>query len=161
MEADENMLGDSIRVTEFGSLLSVVILPTPEPALPSDWRITHRFRQRQGVAYEEGAFAPTPRPERCLRMTSEANPKKPISPCHPVAHISFVMETPVGTIYVDPVGEAASHSDKPPADLVLVTHELGDHLNNDVLTAVVGDATVLIGNAGAQVKMTRELQAKA
>lgn len=80
---------------------------------------------------------------------------------HPVSHASFVMETPVGTIYVDPVGEVASYSDMPPADLVLVTHEHGDHLNNDVLTAVMGDSTVLISNAGAQAKMTPELQAKA
>jgi L-ascorbate metabolism protein UlaG (beta-lactamase superfamily) len=80
---------------------------------------------------------------------------------HPIQHASIVLETPVGTIYVDPVGDAASYSDMPPADLVLVTHEHGDHLNNDVLAAVVGDATVLISNAGAQAKMTPELQARA
>ena len=27
---------------------------------------------------------------------------------HPIAHASFVMETPAGVIYVDPVGDAAS-----------------------------------------------------
>ncbi|MBE0413054.1 hypothetical protein [Yoonia sp.] len=26
---------------------------------------------------------------------------------HPVAHASFVMQTPVGTIHIDPVGDAA------------------------------------------------------
>jgi L-ascorbate metabolism protein UlaG (beta-lactamase superfamily) len=80
---------------------------------------------------------------------------------HPVSHASFVMETPAGTIYVDPVGDVADYSDMPPADLVLVTHEHGDHLSSEVLTAVVGEGTVLISNARAQAKMTPELQAKA
>lgn len=80
---------------------------------------------------------------------------------HPIAHASIVLETPAGTIYVDPVGEAADYADKPPADLVLVTHEHGDHFSNDVLTAVVGADTTLIANGGARAKMTPELQARA
>ena len=80
---------------------------------------------------------------------------------HPVSHASIVLETPVGTIYVDPVGAAEDYAAFPPADLVLVTHEHGDHLSNDVLTAVVGDGTTLISNPGAQAQMTPELQAKA
>lgn len=80
---------------------------------------------------------------------------------HPVAHASLVLETPAGVIYADPVGDAALFADLPPADLVLVTHEHGDHLNNDTLAAVMGENTVLISNQGAKDKMTEELAARA
>lgn len=33
---------------------------------------------------------------------------------HPVSHASFVMETPAGVIYVDPVGEPALYEALPP-----------------------------------------------
>lgn len=80
---------------------------------------------------------------------------------HPVSHASVVFETPAGVIYADPVGEPAAYADKPPADLILVTHEHGDHLNNETLAALVGDNTVLVSNAGAAAKMTADLAAKA
>lgn len=80
---------------------------------------------------------------------------------HPVSHASFVMETPVGTIYVDPVGEASAYSDFPAADLVLVTHEHGDHFNLDVLTAITGVSTQIITNPAVFEKLTDELKAKA
>lgn len=79
----------------------------------------------------------------------------------PVSHASLVMETAMGIIYVDPVGDAAQYANLPPAELVLVTHEHGDHLNNDTLAAVLGDNTILISNAGAQAKMTPELASRA
>jgi L-ascorbate metabolism protein UlaG (beta-lactamase superfamily) len=65
---------------------------------------------------------------------------------HPVAHASFVMETPVGTIYADPVGEAAQYADFPDADLILITHEHGDHYNADTLAALVKENTQIITN---------------
>jgi L-ascorbate metabolism protein UlaG (beta-lactamase superfamily) len=65
---------------------------------------------------------------------------------HPVSHASFVMETPVGTIYVDPVGEESAYSDFPAPDLILVTHEHGDHFNRQTLNALMGDETHLITN---------------
>ena len=65
---------------------------------------------------------------------------------HPVAHASFVMETPNGTIYVDPVGDAAQYSGFADADLVLITHEHGDHFKMDTLNEVVKEATVVISN---------------
>ncbi|MFW2589108.1 MBL fold metallo-hydrolase [Sagittula sp. SSi028] len=56
---------------------------------------------------------------------------------HPVQHASIVMETPVGVIYVDPVGEAASYEDLPSPDLILITHEHGDHYNAETLSALI------------------------
>lgn len=80
---------------------------------------------------------------------------------HPVGHASFVMETPVGTIYADPVGEAASYADFPRPDLILVTHEHGDHFNAETLAALAGENTKLITNPSVYEKLTDELKAKA
>jgi L-ascorbate metabolism protein UlaG (beta-lactamase superfamily) len=65
---------------------------------------------------------------------------------HPVAHASFVMETPMGTIYADPVGDPAQYADFPDADLILITHEHGDHYNADTLAALAKETTQIITN---------------
>ena len=65
---------------------------------------------------------------------------------HPVSHASFVMETPVGTIYVDPVGGAEAYADLPQPDLVLITHEHGDHFDAETLTALMSTGPALIVN---------------
>ena len=80
---------------------------------------------------------------------------------HPVAHASFVMETPKGTIYVDPVGDVAQYKDFPDADLVLITHEHGDHYNADTLAAVVGENTQMITNPAVYDMLPEALKAKA
>ena len=79
----------------------------------------------------------------------------------PVAHASVVIETPMGVIYADPVGDPAQYADVPPADLVLVTHHHGDHLNNETLAAVMRDETMLISNKAAQKKMRGDLADRA
>ena len=61
---------------------------------------------------------------------------------HPISHASFVMETPMGTVYVDTVGEAAAYEGKPKPDLFLITHRHGDHFNADALNAL-GDAPII------------------
>jgi len=80
---------------------------------------------------------------------------------HPVSHASFVMETPKGTIYVDPVGDAAQYADFPPADLVLITHEHGDHYNAETLSALVGESTQLITNPAVFDMLPDDLKGKA
>ncbi|ETX14982.1 beta-lactamase [Roseivivax halodurans JCM 10272] len=65
---------------------------------------------------------------------------------HPVSHASFVMETPKGVIYVDPVGGAEAYSDLPAPDLILITHEHGDHYEADTLSALVGEGVHLVTN---------------
>jgi len=79
----------------------------------------------------------------------------------PVAHASLVIETPMGVLYADPVGEPNLYSGLPPADLVLITHHHGDHLNNETLASVMGSDTTLISNKGAQDKMSSGLAARA
>ncbi|MGR3662633.1 MAG: MBL fold metallo-hydrolase [Paracoccaceae bacterium] len=80
---------------------------------------------------------------------------------HPVNHASFVMQTPVGTIYVDPIGDAALYSAFPSPDLILVTHEHGDHYNADTLAALIGDNTQIITNPAVFDMLPAPLAAKA
>lgn len=65
---------------------------------------------------------------------------------NPISHASFVMDTPMGVIYVDPVGEAALYDGLPDPDLILITHEHGDHYNADTLGALMGTSPHLIAN---------------
>lgn len=77
---------------------------------------------------------------------------------HPIAHASFVMETPKGVFYVDPVGDPSIYADMPAADYILVTHEHGDHFNVDTLTALKSDATQMIVNPGVFDKLPEALK---
>lgn len=79
----------------------------------------------------------------------------------PVDHASFVMTTPAGTVYNDPVGDPAMYADFPAADLILVTHEHGDHFNAETLAALMGDATVLLVNPAVAEKLPEDLKARA
>jgi len=65
---------------------------------------------------------------------------------HPIDHASIVLETPSGTIYVDPVGDPAQYAMHPTPDLILVTHEHGDHFNAETLGAIAGEHTQLVTN---------------
>lgn len=79
---------------------------------------------------------------------------------HPVSHASFVMETPVGTIYSDPVGDVASYASFPRPDLILITHQHGDHYNAETLAGLVGDNTQIIANPAVLEMMPDDLKAK-
>ena len=80
---------------------------------------------------------------------------------NPIHHASVVLETPAGTIYVDPVGEASAYAGHPAPDLILVTHEHGDHYNAETLAALVADKTVLITNPAVYAMLPEPLKAKA
>lgn len=79
---------------------------------------------------------------------------------HPISHASFVMKTPVGTIYVDPVGEADFYTDLGTPDLILITHEHGDHYNPDTLAALMGDDTVMVVNPAVYDMLPADMQAR-
>lgn len=68
---------------------------------------------------------------------------------HPVNHASIVLETPKGAIYVDPVGEAAQYADMPKPDMILITHQHGDHFNAELLAQIKGDAPMITNPAVA------------
>ncbi|WP_417579168.1 MBL fold metallo-hydrolase [Pelagibacterium sp.] len=80
---------------------------------------------------------------------------------HPISHASLVIETPSGAIYVDPVGGAELYADLPAPDLILVTHEHGDHFDLPTLEALVGDGTEIITNPAVFAMLPDALAAKA
>ena len=77
----------------------------------------------------------------------------------PVSHASFVLETPVGTIYSDPVGEASAYADFPRPDLILITHEHGDHYKPETLAALAGDNTRILANPAVHGMLPDDLKA--
>ena len=77
---------------------------------------------------------------------------------HPVSHASIVLETPVGTIWVDPVGDLAAYDGLPRPDFILITHEHGDHYNADLLAAVKGEAP-MVTNPAVAAMLPEGLQA--
>lgn len=80
---------------------------------------------------------------------------------HPVSHASMVMETPDMVIYVDPVGGASAYEGMPDPDLVLITHEHGDHYDPETLAALVGENTQLITNPAVHDMLPEDLKARA
>jgi len=52
-------------------------------------------------------------------------------------------------IHVDPVSSYADYTQLPKADLILITHEHGDHLDAKAIQAVSTDRTVLVVNPGS------------
>ena len=80
---------------------------------------------------------------------------------HPISHASFVMRTPAGVIYVDPVGEVAAYGDMPAPDLIMITHEHGDHYNAETLAGIAGDTAPLVTNPAVYGMLAADLQARA
>lgn len=66
---------------------------------------------------------------------------------NPVEHASVVLETPAGVIYVDPVGDPAAYAGFAAPDLVLITHQHGDHYKPDTLSAIRGGAPMITNPA--------------
>jgi L-ascorbate metabolism protein UlaG (beta-lactamase superfamily) len=80
---------------------------------------------------------------------------------HPINHASFVMETPGAVVYNDPVGEVSLYADHPAPDLILVTHEHGDHYNADTLAGIVAENTQILTNPAVYDMLPEDLKAKA
>ncbi|WP_136637203.1 MBL fold metallo-hydrolase [Pseudooceanicola onchidii] len=79
---------------------------------------------------------------------------------HPVSHASFVMETPAGVIYNDPVGGADLYKDFPAPDLILITHHHGDHYDQPTLDALWNDNVTMVANPTVFDKLPEEMKAK-
>ena len=61
-----------------------------------------------------------------------------------IGHGSLMMEFKDKIIHVDPFGEVADYSQLPKADIVLVTHEHGDHLDLKALKNVRTEKTIIV-----------------
>ena len=80
---------------------------------------------------------------------------------HPVEHASFVLETPAGVIYSDPVGDASLYEGLPAPDMILITHQHGDHYNAETLSALVTEDTTLLTNPAVYDMLPEDLKARA
>lgn len=80
----------------------------------------------------------------------------------PIQHASFALTTPAGvTIYNDPVGGAALYEGQPRPDLILISHEHGDHFDPGTLAGIVSDGTKLVTNPSVHDKLPDDLKAAA
>jgi L-ascorbate metabolism protein UlaG (beta-lactamase superfamily) len=61
-----------------------------------------------------------------------------------IGHGSLMMKFKGKIIYVDPFGELADYSQLPQADIVLVTHEHGDHLDLKALENIRTEKTIVV-----------------
>jgi L-ascorbate metabolism protein UlaG (beta-lactamase superfamily) len=61
-----------------------------------------------------------------------------------VGHATLMFEYNGKIVHVDPVSREADYSKMPKADIILVTHEHGDHLDPDVLKILQKDNTKII-----------------
>src|SRR5690606_8771983 len=80
----------------------------------------------------------------------------------PVQHASYVLTAPDGmVIYNDPVGGAALYENLPRPNLILVTHEHGDHFDAETLSGLVSGDVKLITNPSVHDKLPDNLKAAA
>ena len=63
----------------------------------------------------------------------------------PIGHASFVIHSSVGTIYVDPVGDAKAYASIAPPDLILITDIHGDHLSPETVASLKKEKTTIVG----------------
>lgn len=79
---------------------------------------------------------------------------------HPVSHASVAFDFADQTIYADPVGAPAAYEGLRRPDLILITHEHGDHYSPETLAALTGDETRLIANPAVFGMLPADLQSK-
>lgn len=70
-----------------------------------------------------------------------------------LGHASLALEYQGNKIYIDPVRRYADFSKYPNADLLLITHEHGDHLESAAIDALKGSATRIVLPESSRAKL--------
>jgi L-ascorbate metabolism protein UlaG (beta-lactamase superfamily) len=68
---------------------------------------------------------------------------------HFLGHATLMLDYNGWIIHVDPVGAEADYAELPPADLILVTHEHGDHLDPAAVARITRPGTAIVANPAA------------
>jgi L-ascorbate metabolism protein UlaG (beta-lactamase superfamily) len=73
---------------------------------------------------------------------------------HFIGHGSLMFIANSFVIHIDPVRSSGAYDNLPRADLILVTHEHGDHLDTELIQDLKKPGTVLLCNTNAASKVT-------
>jgi L-ascorbate metabolism protein UlaG (beta-lactamase superfamily) len=77
-----------------------------------------------------------------------------------IGHGSLMFSIKGFFIYIDPVRSSGPYDNLPKADLILVTHEHGDHLDTDLINTLRKDATVMLASEKAAASVSWALPLK-
>jgi len=72
---------------------------------------------------------------------------------HFIGHGSLMFKVNNFIIYIDPVRSSGNYDNLPKADLILVTHEHGDHLDTKLINDLQQDGTMLFSNEISALKV--------
>ena len=70
-----------------------------------------------------------------------------------IGHGTLMFEHGGKVIHVDPVGREGDYKALPDADLILVTHEHGDHLDMEAIKEILKDGTVIVGSRSCEGRL--------
>ncbi len=71
-----------------------------------------------------------------------------------IGHATLMLRHQNLVLHVDPVSQYADYATVPKADIVLVTHDHGDHLDPKAIEAIRTEKTVLVGTANCAPRVT-------
>ena len=78
---------------------------------------------------------------------------------HPITHASFVMTWNGLVIYNDPDSPTSLYTGLPKANLILISHDHGDHLDTNALHVLTNSTTVIIAPQAVYTSMGTSLRA--
>lgn len=91
----------------------------------------------------------------------KVNTKAGIVEMHFIGHGSLMFKVNGYVIYFDPVRSSGNYDFLPKADIILVTHEHGDHLDVKLLDTLKKQGTLLFCNANSSAKVSWAMIMKA